>query len=414
MSSEIMAPVGSWESLHAAIKAGADSIFFGLEALNMRSHSSHNFSIEDLFKIVELCKSHHMKSYVTLNSVIYDEDFELMEKLCLAIKESGADAVIACDIAVLQFAKSIGLNVHISTQSNICNMAAVRFYSQFSDVMVLAREVSLENISSIYHRIQEENIRGPNGKLVEIELFVHGAFCISVSGKCHMSLMESNHSANRGQCMQNCRRKYRVIDEQTNNELVLDNHYVMSPKDLCTIDFLDKIIESGVRILKIEGRGRAPEYVYTVVSTYKQAVEAIQNGTYTPENIALWKEKLASVYNRGFWEGYYLGRKIAEWSGQPGSQATQRKTYIGKITNYFPRIQVAEVLIESNQLKLGDRILITGTQTGVVEGIIESLHTDGPVEIAEKGVLASFSISEPVRKNDKLYLIESKNPLSVI
>ncbi len=385
--------------------------FFGLEALNMRSHSSHNFSIEDLFKIVELCKNHHMKSYVTLNSVIYDEDFELMEKLCLAIKESGADAVIACDIAVLQFAKSIGLNVHISTQSNICNMAAVRFYSQFSDVMVLAREVSLENISSIYHRIQEENIRGPNGKLVEIELFVHGAFCISVSGKCHMSLMESNHSANRGQCMQNCRRKYRVIDEQTNNELVLDNHYVMSPKDLCTIDFLDKIIESGVRILKIEGRGRAPEYVYTVVSTYKQAVEAIQKGTYTPENIALWKEKLASVYNRGFWEGYYLGRKVAEWSGQPGSQATQRKTYIGKITNYFPRIQVAEVLIESNQLKLGDRILITGTQTGVVEEIIESLHTDGPVEMVEKGVLASFSISEPVRKNDKLYLIESKNPL---
>lgn len=404
LSPELMAPVGSWEALHAAIEAKADSIFFGLEGLNMRSNSSYNFTLDDLDEIVKICKKNKVKTYVTLNSIIYDEDIPLMKELCVAIQKRGADAVIACDMAVMQYAKSIGLDVHISTQANVCNIEAVRFFSKFSDVMVLARELSLEQIRSIGERIEKEEIRGPSGKLVEIEIFVHGAFCISVSGKCHMSLLTLNSSANRGQCVQNCRRKYRVIDEQTNQELMLENHHVMSPKDLCTIEFLDQILASKVKVLKIEGRGRSAEYVSTVVSTYKQAIEAIQNDTYTPENIALWKAKLSTVYNRGFWDGYYLGRNVAEWSGNPGSQATRYKTYVGKIAKYYPKIQVAEALIESASLELGNEFLVTGTKTGVVEGKVESLHTDKPVKIAEKGVLVAFPISKPVRKNDKLYI----------
>jgi len=407
---EIMAPVGSWESLHAAINAGANSIYFGMEFLNMRSHAAHNFTLQELPQVVQICKDHAVKSYVTLNSLIYDEDLPLMKQLCQAIKASGADAIIASDISVLVYAKSINLNVHISTQLNVSNIEAVRFFSQFADVVVLARELTVEQIQKIHQAILEGQIRGPKGKLIQIELFVHGAMCIAVSGKCHMSLMEQNQSANRGKCTQVCRRKFRVIDEQTDSELILDNQYVMSPKDLCTVSFLNQLIEAGVSVLKIEGRGRAPEYVHTVVGVYKEACQAIAQGTFTQEKVVAWKEKLSTVYNRGFWEGgYYLGKKQGEWSGAPGSQATQTKTHVGKITNYFSKIQVAELLIESGSLKRGDKILITGPLTGVVEHCVESIHAQGVVEIAEKGMLVAIPVPGKVRKNDKLYLLETRS-----
>lgn len=406
---EIMAPVGSWESLYAAIQAGAHSVYFGMEALNMRSHSAHNFTLEELPQIIQIAKDHQIKSYVTLNSIIYDQDLSLMRQLCHEIKKNGASAVIASDIAVIAFAASIGLPVHISTQLNLCNLEAVRFYSRYADVVVLARELSLEQIRLIHEGILRENIKGPNGKFVEIELFVHGALCVSISGKCYMSLMQHNQSANRGKCTQVCRRQYRVVDEQTGAELVLDNQYVMSPKDLCTIDFVDRLIDAGVRVFKIEGRGKGPEYVHAVVSVYREAVKSVYNHDYTLEKRAVWKTKLQSVYNRGFWEGgYYLGKKMEEWSASSGSQATHVKTLIGKVTNYFPHLGVAEVQLDSGTLKVGDHVLITGITTGLIETKVESIHKEGSVLFAEKNSLIAFPVPKKVRKNDKVFLFEER------
>ena len=403
---EIMAPVGSWDSLRAAIQAKAHSIYFGIGHLNMRSHSTAHFTTDDLPSIMRLCQKHHIKGYVTLNSIIYDEDLALMREYCLAIKKSNVAAIIASDIAVIQFARSIGLNVHISTQLNICNLEAVRFFSQYSDVLVLARELTLDQIRVICVGIQRENIRGPSGEMVRIEVFVHGALCVSIAGKCTMSLALYDQSANRGQCTQPCRRKYRVIDVETENELLIDNQYIMSPKDLCTIGVLDRILDAGVSILKIEGRGRSPEYVYTVALVYREAAEAIQNGNYSPEKIAIWREQLKSVYNRGFWEGgYYLGEKLGEWCNASGSAATKKKIYAGKVTNYYPKIQVAEVQLESSSIQVGDSFLITGKTTGVIEGQIKTLHTDREVQSAEKGSLVAFPVARKVRKNDQFSVI---------
>ncbi len=408
-SIEIMAPVGSWESLHAALQAGADSIYFGMDALNMRSHSAHNFTLEELPQIVQIAQEHHVKAYVTLNSIIYDEDLPLMRTLCQAIRESGASAVIASDISVLEFATSIGLPVHISTQQNICNLEAVRFFARYADVVVLARELSLEQIQAIYQGIERENIRGPKGELVEIELFVHGALCVAISGKCYMSLMEQNQSANRGKCTQVCRRKYRVTDDHTGSELVLDNQYVMSPKDLCTIDFVDQLIEAGVRVFKIEGRGKGPEYVHAVVSTYKEAVEAVANHSYTPEKKLQWKETLSSVYNRGFWEGgYYLGNKMGEWSASSGSQATHVKTLIGKVTNYFSHQGIVEVTLDKGDLQVGDSLLITGPTTGIIQMQVESLKKEAKIMESDKNSVVTFPITSKARKNDRVFILEKR------
>ncbi len=406
---EVMAPAGSRESLHAAIKVGADAVYFGMEALNMRSHSGHNFTLSDLPELVGTCTASGVKSYVTLNSIIYEDDMEMMKEVCLAIKESSASAVIASDIAVIQYARSIDLNVHISTQLNVCNVESVRFFSQFADVIVLARELTLDQIRAISEAIKTEGIRGPQGELVKIELFVHGALCVSVSGKCYMSLAQYNKSANRGGCLQACRRRYRVIDEETNQELVIDNKYVMSPKDLCTVGFLDQIIDAGVGVLKLEGRGRSPEYVHTVTGVYRDAVDCYYAGTYSQEKIEVWNERLKTVYNRGFWQGgYYLGKSLDEWSGSHGSQATTRKKYVGRVTNYFSKLQVVECKLESHSLQVGEDILITGATTGVVEGRVTSLHNNGKVDSADKGALISFPVSQLVRRNDKLYVVESK------
>ncbi len=401
---EIMAPAGSWESLRAAIQAKADSIYFGMDALNMRAHSAHNFTLEELPEVIRICKEGGVKAYVTLNAIIYDEDLPVMRNLCQHIRDSGAEAVIASDVAVLEYARSIGLPVHISTQQNVCNLEAVRFFAKFSDVIVLARELTLEQIRIIRDGIVREQILGPSGHLVRIELFVHGAICVAVSGKCYMSLMAHNESANRGKCTQVCRRKYRVIDEQTQSELVLDNQYVMSPKDLCTIDGIDQILDAGVSVLKIEGRGKAAEYVYTVVKAYREAVTAVQEGTFTQEKKEAWKERLKSVYNRGFWEGgYYLGQKMEEWSASSGSQATEVKTLIGKVTNYFSNLQVAEIKLESGRLKSGNRILIIGPTTGVADVTISSLH-----ESSENSCIVTCPMPSKVRKNDRVYLVEER------
>lgn len=398
---ELMAPAGSWEALRAAIKAGADAVYFGMGSLNMRAHSGHNFSLDDLPEIVGVCLEAGVRSYVTLNAVIYDDDMAWMREACQAILKSGATAVIACDLAVIQYARAIGLPVHISTQLNVSNLEGVRFFSQFADVVVLARELTLEQIGAICRQIREEEIRGPSGELVKIEIFVHGALCVSMAGKCYMSLAQYNKSANRGGCLQACRRRYRVIDEETEQELVIDNKYVMSPKDLCTVGFLDQIMATGVSVLKLEGRGRSPEYVHTVVGVYRAAVDAVLEGTYTDEKIATWNEQLKRVYNRGFWQGgYYLGNKLGEWAGCHGSKATTRKRYVAKVTNYFSDIAVIECRVESGSLKVGDEILIMGSKTGVVEGKIEELRGEGQI--------VSFPSPEPVRRGDKVYVVEAK------
>jgi U32 family peptidase len=409
---EIMAPVGSWDALYAAIQGGADSIYFGIGHLNMRSQSAFNFSLGDLTKVVRLCKKKNLKAYVTLNSILYDEDLPLMREYCDAVLANKVDAIIVSDLAAIEYARSIGLDVHLSTQLNICNIEAVRFFSSYSDRMVLARELSLSQIRSICRSIDEEDIRGPSGKRVQIEIFVHGALCVSISGKCAMSLSLYNRSANRGECCQPCRRRYRVIDEETQNELVIDNHYIMSPKDLCTIGCVDEIMDAGVAVLKIEGRGRSPEYVHTVVSVYREAVDAKRAGICSKEKKAIWLERLRSVYNRGFWEnGYYLGKKTGEWCAVGGSQATVRKKYAGKVLRYFSKIQVAECKLESEALHLGDQILITGPTTGVIEAVVDSLHEEGKVNFANPGAIVSFPVSEKVRKNDKVFLMtQLQNP----
>lgn len=403
---EIMAPAGAWDSLHAAIKAKANSVYFGIDQLNMRAKATNNFTKEDLPAIVELCEQHNIKTYVTLNTVMYDTDISLIHEVCDAIKKSQATAVIASDMAVINYASSIGLPVHISTQLNVSNIEALRFYSQFADVVVLARELSLEQIKNITRSIEEEDIRGPSGEKVKIEIFVHGALCVAISGKCYMSLAHHNTSANRGACLQVCRRRYRVIDEDTNKELLIDNKYIMSPKDLCTIDVLDEILSSGVAVLKIEGRGRPPEYVYTVVTAYREALEAIKAGEYTQDKVTAWTQKLSTVYNRGFWHGgYYLGKDLGEWSGIHGSRATKKKIYIGKVTNYYTNLGVAEFKIEADTIKDGDEFLITGNTTGPITGKAESIRTNDNHGYSQQGDVMTMPVTEKVRRNDKLFII---------
>ena len=403
---EIMAPAGSWESLQAAIQAGADSVYFGIERLNMRSRSSSNFTTEDLHRIVERCKEAGIKSYLTINTIIYDEDLELMREIVDNAKEAGVSAIIAADVAVMQYAISQGVEVHLSTQLNISNIEALRFYAQFADVVVLARELNMDQVAEIHRRIVEENIVGRNGELIRIEMFCHGALCMAVSGKCYLSLHELNASANRGACMQVCRRAYRVHDEDSDIELTVDNKYIMSPKDLKTIHFMNKMMDSGVRVFKIEGRARGAEYVKAVVSCYNEAIEAHLNNTFTDEKVADWDVRLSKVFNRGFWDGYYLGQRLGEWSHNYGSKATHKKVYIGKCTNFFQKIGVAEFLLEAQTLSVGDEILVTGETTGAYEDVVEEVRVDlNPVETVEKGTYFSIKTKDVVRRNDKLFKI---------
>ena len=403
---EIMAPAGCWESLSAAINAGADSVYFGIEKLNMRSRSSNNFTTEDLHKIVALCKSHNVKTYLTINTIIYGEDLPLMREIVDNAREAGVSAIIASDVAVMQYAVSQGVKVHLSTQLNISNVEALKFYAQFADVVVLARQLNMSQVADIYKQIVEQNITGRSGEQIRIEMFCHGALCMAVSGKCYLSLHELNASANRGACMQVCRRAYRVHDVESDIELEVDNKYIMSPKDLKTIHFMNKMMDAGVRVFKIEGRARGPEYVKTVVSCYREAIETYLDGTYSQEKIDNWNTRLAKVFNRGFWDGYYLGQRLGEWSAAYGSKATHKKVYVGKCTNYFQKIGVAEFLIEAQDLNLHDEILVTGETTGAYEDVVDEVRVDLlPVDHVEKGTYCSIKTKEVVRRNDKLYKI---------
>ncbi len=404
---EIMSPAGSFDSLAAAIKAGANSVYFGVEQLNMRTRGAKNFTLEDLPKIVSLCKKHKVKTYLTVNTILYSEDLSLMRKIIDKAKASGVSAVIASDIAAIQYANSIGQEVHTSTQLNVSNIEAVKFFAQFSDMIVLARELKLEQITEICNEIKKQNIKGPNGELVKIEIFCHGALCVSISGKCYMSLAKENRSANRGECSQPCRRAYRVIDEDTGEELALDNKYVMSPKDLCTIQFLDKILESGISVLKIEGRARPPEYVYTVTKVYKEATQAVEDKTYTKEKITNWLKELETVYNRSFWHGgYYLGKQLGEWAGIKGSKATTRQTLIGRVVHYFDKKQIAHLNLH-HEIEEGDELLITGPTTGVVKTKVGGIYRDGePASGKVKGGDVTISVEEKVRENDSVFLVE--------
>lgn len=403
---EIMAPAGSWESLQAALQAGADSVYFGIENLNMRSRSSNNFTTEDLHRIVALCREKGVKSYLTINTIIYDGDLALMREIVDNAKEAGVSAIIAADVAVMQYAVSRGVEIHLSTQLNISNAEALKFYAQFADVVVLARELNMDQVAEIHKRIIEEDIRGRNGELIRIEMFCHGALCMAVSGKCYLSLHELNSSANRGACMQVCRRAYRVHDEDSDIELTVDNKYIMSPKDLKTIHFMNKMMDAGVRVFKIEGRARGAEYVKAVVSCYREAIEAYIRGEFTDDKIRDWDIRLSKVFNRGFWNGYYLGQRLGEWSSNYGSKATHKKVYIGKCTNYFQKIGVAEFLLEAQNLSVGDEILVTGETTGAYEAVVDEVRVDlNPVENVEKGTFFSLKTSEVIRRNDKLFKI---------
>jgi putative protease len=403
---ELMAPAGNFESLQAAIQNGADSVYFGVEQLNMRARASVNFTMDDLSEIVRRCEEKKMRTYLTLNTIVYDHDLSVVKTLLNKAKEAGITAVIASDQAVISSARGIGMEVHISTQLNVTNIETVKFYSLFADTMVLSRELSLRQVKHITDQIEKDQIKGPSGDLVEIEIFGHGALCMAVSGKCYLSLHSDNSSANRGACKQNCRKKYTVIDQETGFEIELDNEYLMSPKDLCTIDILDQVIDSGIQVLKIEGRGRAPEYVATVIKTYREAIDAYYLGSYSKEKVTSWMDALNTVYNRGFWSGYYLGQKLGEWSNHNGSEATQKKIYIGKGTHYFPEAGVGEFKIEAYDIKKGDKILITGPNTGVEEVMIEDMYVnDLPFEKAIKGDHITLKLPFRVRMSDKLYKI---------
>lgn len=409
---EIMAPAGSWESLASAINAGANSIYFGIEKLNMRSKSSSNFTTDDLRKIVAICKENNVNSYLTVNTIIYDNDITLMREIIYTAKEVGVSAIIASDVSAMMYASSIGVEVHLSVQTNITNVDALKFYAQFADVVVLARELNMEQVAEIHKAIVNEQIKGKNGGLIRIEMFCHGALCMAVSGKCYLSLHEKNLSANRGECNQICRRGYIVKDKDSEVELEIDNEYIMSPKDLKTIGFLDQMIEAGVRVFKIEGRARGPEYVKTVVECYSEAVDAVLNNEFTEKKVDEWNTRLARVFNRGFWNGYYLGQRLGEWSRNYGSEATHRKIYVGKVTNYFGKIGVAEILLEAQNLKVGDEILITGETTGAYEDVVEEIRLElEPVEKVEKGALFSIKTKELVRRNDKVYKIVKASEL---
>ena len=405
-SIEIMAPAGSWESLMAAIKAGADSVYFGIEKLNMRSKSSSNFTTEDLREIVRICKENNVKSYLTVNTILYDNDLTLMREIIDVAKEVQVSAIIAADVSALMYANSIGVEVHLSTQLNISNVEALKFYAQFADVVVLARELNMEQVSEIYQAIITDNIRGKSGELIRIEMFCHGALCMAVSGKCYLSLHEKNVSANRGACNQICRRGYTVKDKDSEIELEIDNEYIMSPKDLKTIGFIDEMLTAGVRVFKIEGRARGAEYVKTVVGCYKEAIESVLNGTFTDEKKEDWNQRLSKVFNRGFWNGYYLGQRIGEWSSNYGSEATHKKVYVGKCTNFFQKLGVAEFLLEAQYLEVGDEILITGETTGAYEDTVKEMRVKlEPTDKVEKGTYFSMKTNELIRRNDKLFKI---------
>lgn len=404
---EIMAPAGNFEALAAAIQGGANSVYFGIGELNMRSHSANNFAPEDLKKITEICAQNNIKSYLTLNIILYDEELEKAKEVLNLAKEAGVSAVIASDISAILYARSIGLEVHISTQANISNIEAVRFYAQYADVVVLARELTLQQVKKIYDTIQRENICGPAGEPVRIEMFCHGALCMAVSGKCYMSLHEYNHSANRGSCFQVCRRGYKVTDMETGWEMEIDNKYIMSPKDLCTIDFLDVMTDAGVRVLKIEGRARSAEYVKKVVSAYRKAADAIEKGEYSAQMTVPLKEELSEVFNRGFWGGYYQGARLGEWCNIYGNSATKKKTYIGRVTNYFSKLQVAEIQVEAAPIKVGTHLMIIGPTTGVIEFDIPEIRVDcHSAEEAVQGTACSIPCTEKVRRADKVFIFE--------
>lgn len=402
---EIMAPVGSYESLMAAIQSGADSVYFGIENLNMRSRSASNFTTDDLREIVKICKENNIKSYLTVNTVIYNDDLDMMRKIIDTAKEVEVSAIIAADVAAMLYAYKVGVEVHLSTQLNIANVDALKFYSQYADVVVLARELNMEQVATIWKKIQEEQIKGPKGDLIKIEMFCHGALCMAVSGKCYLSLHELNASANRGACYQVCRHAYRLIDDERDIEIKVDNKYLMSPKDLKTIHFINKLIDSGVKVFKIEGRARGPEYVKRVVSCYNEAINSYLDGTFSEEKISEWDEKLKTVFNRGFWNGYYLGQRLGEWSSTYGSEATKRKVYVGKSLKYFSKIGVGEFLVETKYgINIGDELLITGPTTGVIEVKVDEMHVDNhPASRCERGELFSIKVPCKVRPSDKVY-----------
>ena len=403
---EIMAPAGSWQSLHAAIQGGANSVYFGIEQLNMRAKSSNNFTLKDLLEIAELCNKKNIKTYITLNTIIYDHDLILMKKIVDTAKQTGITAIIASDQAVISYASSINMEVHISTQTNITNIETIRFFSKFAEVVILSRELSLLQIKEITKEIEKRQIKGPSGNLVQVEIFVHGALCMAVSGKCYMSLHTTNSSANRGACIQNCRKTYTVTDKEDGHQFDIDNEYIMSPKDLCTMGFLDQVLDSGINILKIEGRGRSPEYVKTTTQSYREAADAYLQGTYNKEKVKEWIKKLETVYNRGFWDGYYLGQKLGEWTRIHGSKASKKKIYLGKAKNYFTKIQVAEFDLETQQLKEGDNILIAGRRTGIIETVAGEIRlNDKQVKSVKKGDNFSMRLDYVVRSSDKLYKI---------
>lgn len=408
---EIMAPVGSRESLQAALQAGADSIYFGIEKLNMRAHSASTFTIDDLREIAATCNEHGVKTYLTVNTIIYDDDIELMHQIIDAAKEAGISAVIASDVAVMTYCQKVGQEVHLSTQLNISNIEALKFYSQFADVVVLARELNMEQVAKIHEQAEQMNICGPSGKKIRIEMFCHGALCMAISGKCYLSLDNASRSANRGECMQLCRRSYIVTDKETGTELEIDNKYIMSPKDLKTVRFIDRMMKAGVRVFKIEGRARGPEYVYTVVKCYKEAIQSVLDGTFTEEKKDEWDERLATVFNRGFWDGYYQGQRLGEWNKNYGSNATERKVYVGKGVKYFSKLGVAEFTCEACEFSVGDKMLITGPTTGVMYVTVEEIHDDThAVETAQKGTRVSFRVPDKVRPSDKLFKLVKVEP----
>ena len=412
---ELMAPAGNFESMTAAIQGGADSVYFGVEQLNMRARATMNFTLDDLAAVSELCHKHGVKSYITLNTILYNHDITLMKRIVDAAIENNISAVIASDQAVINYASTQGLPVHISTQVNISNIETVKFYAHFADVMVLARELSMVQMAEITQAIQREQITGPSGELVRIEVFAHGALCMAISGKCYLSLHSHNSSANRGVCIQNCRRQYEVKDRDEGVEFHIENDYIMSPKDLNTLPFLDQLLDTGIDVLKIEGRARAPEYVKTVVRAYKEAIQAVQEGSFTKEKTDAWQAQVEKVYNRGFWGGYYLGKKMGEWTDGYGSKATTKKIYLGKGVHYFPKISVGEFKIESHTLNRGDKLLVTGPTTGVLEFTADEIRVDKlPVDVAVRGTACSLKVPEKIRASDKLYKIVSSEKNNLI
>jgi U32 family peptidase len=408
---ELLSPAGSFDSIQAAINAGADAIYFGVEQLNMRTRSSNSFSIEDIEEVSFLCKSNGIKAYITLNTVMYEHDMQLLKTILREVKKQNIDAVIASDFAVIEYCNELTIPLHISTQANISNIESVEFFSRFADVVVLARELTLKQVEHISKEIKRKQIKGVSGELIKIELFVHGALCMAVSGKCYLSLHSQNASANRGACIQNCRHAYKVIDTETNEELLIDNEYIMSPKDLCTINILDQLIDSGIDVLKIEGRSKGADYVYTVTQCYREALQAIENNSYTPDKIEDWVKRLSTVYNRGFWEGYYLGHKLGEWTANPGSAATEKKIYLGKGSKYYPNIKIGEFIIESGSVKAGDTLMITGPAVGMAKEKMETLTVNGLENtIAVKGDKITFPFGIKVGPQDKLYkIVEAVN-----